>query len=54
MASEVHYKTSVYRDLKKIEKSQIGRLLDKVEEILSENPDAGSPLKGKYKGLVFV
>jgi len=47
----VDYKSSVSRDLKKIDKSQIGRLLDKLEETLSENPNVGSPLKGKYQGL---
>jgi len=48
---KVDYKSSVSRDLKKIDKSQIGRLLDKLEDALSENPNAGSPLKGQYRGL---
>jgi len=48
---EVEYKASVERDLKKIDKKQIGRILDKIDEILSENPDKGEALKGQYKGL---
>ena len=51
MVYRVDYKSSVTRDLKKIDKSQIGRLLDKLEEVLSENPNAGSSLKGQYQGL---
>jgi len=52
LAYKVDYKSSVSRDLKKIDKSQIERLLGKLEEALSENPNAGSPLKGKYRGLL--
>lgn len=51
MAYEIEYKSSISRDLKKIDKSQIGRLLDRLEEALGEDPNAGSPLKGKYQGL---
>ena len=51
MATEVEYKASVERDLKKIDKKQINRLLDKIEKVLSENPDKGEALKGQYKGL---
>ena len=31
--------------------SQIARLLDKLEDTLSKDPNAGSPLKGQYGGL---
>jgi len=48
---EVEYKESVERDLRKIDKKQIGRILDKLEEVLSNNPNAGEALKGQYKGL---
>lgn len=51
MACKVEYKSSVSRDLKKIDRSQIERLLGKLEETLSENPDSGSPLKGQYRGI---
>ena len=51
MAPEVEYKASVERDLRKIDKKQINRLLDKIEEVLSENPGKGEALKGRLKGL---
>ena len=51
MPPEVEYKASVERDLRKIDKKQIDRILDKIEEVLSENPDKGEALKGQYKGL---
>ena len=51
MAPEVEYKASVERDLRKIDKKQINRLLDKIEDVLSENPSKGEALKGQLKGL---
>ena len=51
MAPEIEYKESVERDLRKIDKKHINRILDKIEDILSEDPDKGDALKGQYKGL---
>ena len=51
MPPAIEYKASVERDLKKIDKQQIPRILDKIEEELRDNPDAGEALKGEYKGL---
>ncbi len=51
MPPEVEYKASVERDLRKIDKKQIDRVLDKIEEVLGEDPDKGEGLKGQYKGL---
>ncbi len=51
MAPEVEYKASVERDLRKIDKKQINRLLDKIEDVLSESPSKGEALKGQLKGL---
>ncbi len=51
MPPEVEYKASVERDLRKIDKKQINRILDRIEEVLSENPDKGEALKGQYNGL---
>lgn len=51
MPPEVEYKASVERDLRKIDKKQIDRILDRIEEVLSENPDKGEALKGQYNGL---
>ena len=51
MASEVIYKASVEKDLKKIDRPAASRLLYKLERTLSENPDAGEPLSGEFRGL---
>ena len=51
MPVEVEYKASVERDLRKIDKKQVPRILDKIESTLGEEPDKGEALKGQYKGL---
>ena len=51
MGYKVEYKSSIAKDLKKIEKSDVVRILDTLEEKLSANPNSGAPLKGQYKGL---
>ena len=51
MPVEVEYKASVERDLRKIDKKQVSRILDKIESTLGEEPDKGDALKGQYKGL---
>ena len=51
MASEVRYKSSVERDLKKIDKPAIARLLSKLEQTLSSDPHAGEPLRGEFRGM---
>ena len=51
MPPEVEYKASVERDLRKVDKKQVSRILDKIEETLRKDPDAGDALKGQYKGL---
>jgi len=48
---KVLYKSSVRKDLKKIERSAITRILQSIEESLSVNPYAGKRLTGKYEGL---
>jgi len=45
------YKSSVSRDLKKIDKSIAKRILQRIEEDLGKNPNRGVPLLGQYKGL---
>ena len=47
----VEYKSSVYKDLKKIDKKMVARILDQLEEKLSKDPNCGAPLKGQYKGM---
>jgi len=51
LAYTVEYKSSVARDLKKIDKSEVKRILAKIEHQLRYNPDAGEPLKGEFAGL---
>ena len=45
------YKSSVSKDLKKIDKSIAKRILQRIEEDLGKNPNRGIPLSGRYKGL---
>ena len=51
MPAKVEYKASVARDLRRIDKKDVDRILNKIEKVLSENPNKGEPLKGEYKGL---
>ena len=50
MSYKISFKSSVSRDLKKIDKSKVSIILDKIEE-LSENPNKHPALSGKFKGL---
>lgn len=51
MPTKVEYKASVERDLRRIDKKDVDRILNKIEKVLSENPNKGEPLKGEYRGL---
>jgi mRNA interferase RelE/StbE len=51
LAYRVEYKYSVGRELKKLDKKVVKRLLGKVERTLGEDPQAGEPLGGKLRGL---
>jgi len=51
LPAKVEYKASVERDLRRIDKKNVDRILKKIEKVLSENPNKGEPLKGEYKGL---
>ena len=51
MAYSVSYKASIERDLRRIPKPTASRLLAKLEHVLSDNPSAGEPLKGEFRGL---
>ncbi len=51
MAYNILYKKSVQRDLKKLSKAEAHRILDQVEEGLSETPDTHPALKGPFAGL---
>ena len=51
MAYNIVYKKSVQRDLKKLSKAEAHRVLNQVEEELSENADTHPVLKGQFAGL---
>ena len=51
MAYKVVYKSSVERDLKKIDKKQLKHIFDKIDSELSAKPDSFPTLAGKFAGL---
>lgn len=51
MAYKISYKKSISKDLKKIDKPQCKRLLNKIEKIISKTPEKGKELKGTFSGL---
>ena len=51
MSAKIDYKESVYKDLKRIGNPNAMRIVNKLEKVLSDNPNSGEPLKGKYEGL---
>lgn len=51
MAYNIVYKSSVKRDLKKLGKAQVRRVLDKLEKDLSDKPHRFPALKGEFAGL---
>ena len=48
---KIEYKASVERDLRRIDKKEVNRILKKIEKVLNADPDKGLPLKGDYTGL---
>ena len=51
MGYKVTYKKSVSRDLKKIDKEQANKILEKIEKDLSDKADTFLVLTGKFAGL---
>lgn len=51
MAYRICFKKSVGRDLKKLDKSEAKKLLDKIVQELPLHADTTTVLKGKFKGL---
>ena len=51
MAYNVVYKKSVHRDLKKLSKAEVSRILDKIEQELKKKPESYPVLKGQFAGL---
>ena len=51
MAYKITYKSSVEKDLRKIDKPQVIRILDKIENELAKNSGKDKELSGEFKGL---
>lgn len=51
MAYNVVYKESVLRDLKKLSKAEVSRILDQIEQELTKKPESYPVLKGQFAGL---
>jgi len=51
LAYNVVYKKSVHRDLKKLSKAEVSRILDKIEQELTKKPESYPVLKGQFAGL---
>ncbi len=51
MVYNISYKNSVFRDLKKISKSEVKRIMDSLETELSIKANSLPILKGKFAGL---
>ena len=51
MVYKVVYKKSVLRDLKKLSKAEVCRILDQIEQELIKKPESYPVLKGQFAGL---
>ncbi len=51
MEYKITYKKSVIKDLKKIDKTDLKRLITKIEKELSKKPESCPALKGDFVGL---
>jgi len=45
------YKSSVKKDLRKIDKKELPEILNNIENVLKSNPLEGKELKGEFAGL---
>jgi mRNA interferase RelE/StbE len=51
MAVRVLYKASVHRDLRKIDRRNVERILREIRNVLENNPRSGEALHGEFAGL---
>lgn len=51
MEYNIVYKSSVKKDLKKINKKEIPGILNNIENVLKDSPLEGKELKGEFEGL---
>ena len=54
MAYSITYKQSVERDLRRIDRSRLKRLVGVLESKLSEDPHIGKALSGEFEGLYRI
>jgi mRNA interferase RelE/StbE len=52
LAYKIEYKSSVFRDLKRLDKSVAKRVAKELRDSLSSDPNCGEPLSGQFKGLL--
>jgi mRNA interferase RelE/StbE len=52
LASKVEYKSSVAKDLRRLDRKEAKRVLRELEAALRADPDSGEPLKGRFGGLL--
>jgi mRNA-degrading endonuclease RelE of RelBE toxin-antitoxin system len=51
LPTRIEYKSSVYHDLRRLDRDVAERILDEQESILSKDPNQGEPLSGQFRGL---
>lgn len=51
MEYNIVYKSSIKKDLKKIDRKELPKILEEIENELKKYPLKGKELKGEYKGL---
>ena len=51
MEYNIVYKSSVRKDLERIDKRQLLKILNKIESVFKSVPLKGKKLKGEFKGL---
>lgn len=51
MDDKISYKSSVERDFRKIDRTKVMRILDKIDTDLPKNPGKDKKLSGEYKDL---
>jgi mRNA interferase RelE/StbE len=51
LACRIEYKSSVAHDLKHLDKGVGKRIVKELEDALSNDPNCGEALSGKFKGL---
>jgi len=51
LAYKIEYKASVAKDLKRIDKKEAARLLQRLEQELGRGGKEAEPLRGQFRGL---